>query len=42
VGLRVQTGIKRRKIKNVPYGTEFNAVIAEELKYELSPQHKTA
>jgi len=36
VGLRVQTAIKRRKIKNRPNGTECNAVNAEELNYELS------
>ena len=41
LGLRVQTGIKRRKIKNRPCGTECNAVIAEELNCELSLQHKT-
>jgi hypothetical protein len=42
MALYFQTGIKRRKVKNISSSAQYNTVITQELNYELSLQHKKA
>lgn len=42
VGLKFQTEIQRRKIKERPYSKEYNTVIIGERNCELSPQYRRA